>query len=276
LKVRLTDLENRVAAFPDADAAAGAFAAIKENLSALETRINLLNPDRLYLNFDDVTSWQFSLNAEKEAFEKILEPITSAIGDLEQAQRFWDDEQRRWLELQGALPPRITIDSVEAAIDAASQTIDSARQIITENVNRLLTAQIDAITIQSRIHTLSAIDDKFIDRAPLKYLRQAIPSLFSSAYYEPFNRQLLVAIASRYPQGILAGQRLSCSREMGDHGPASIHVAHHRCDPAQPSTSWKRMWVSACSHGGRSPRVPSSAFSFSLGRSMRAHQPGRL
>jgi hypothetical protein len=105
LKVRLTDLENRVAAFPDADAAAGAFAAIKENLAALETRINLLDPDRLYLNFDDVTSWQFSLNAEKEAFEKILEPITSAIGDLEQAQRFWDDEQRRWLELQGALPP---------------------------------------------------------------------------------------------------------------------------------------------------------------------------
>jgi len=194
LKVRLTNLENRVAAFPDADAAAGAFAAIKENLAALETRINLLDPDRLYLNFDDVTSWQFSLNAEEEAFEKILEPITSAIGDLEQAQRFWDDEQRRWLELQGALPPRITIDSVEAAIDAASQTIDSARHLITDNVNRLLAAQIDAITIQSRIHTLKTIDDKFIDRAPLKYLRQAIPSLFSSAYYEPFNRQLLVQL----------------------------------------------------------------------------------
>ena len=194
LKVRLTDLENRVAAFPDADAAAGAFAAIKENLSALETRIHLLDPDRLYLNFDYVTSWQFSLNAEEEAFEEILGPITAAIGDLERAQRLWDDEQRRWLELQGALPPRITIDSVEAAIDAVSQTIDSARQLITDNVNRLLSAQVASIDIQSRIHTLSVIDDRFLDQAPLKYLRQAIPPLFSSAYYEPFNRQLLVQL----------------------------------------------------------------------------------
>ena len=105
LKVRLTDLENRVAAFPDADAAAGAFAAIKENLSVLETRIKLLDPDRLYLNFDYVTSWQFTLNAEKNAFEAILGPITSAIDDLEHAQQFWDDEQRRWLELEAALPP---------------------------------------------------------------------------------------------------------------------------------------------------------------------------
>jgi potassium efflux system protein len=194
LKVRVTDLENRVAAFPDADAAAVSFANINKNLSELETRISLLDPDRLYLNFDDVTSWQFSLKLEEEAFEEILGPITSAIGDLEQAQRFWDDEQRRWLELQGALPPRITIDSVEAAIDTASQTIDSARQIITDNVNRLLTAQLDAIAIQSRLHALNAIDDKFIEKAPLKYLRQAIPSLFSSAYYEPFNRQLLVQL----------------------------------------------------------------------------------
>ncbi len=194
LKVQLTDLENRVAAFPDADAAAGAFVAIKENLSELETRLKLLDPDRLYLNFDYVTSWQFSLNAQKEAFEEILEPITSALHNLEQAQQFWDDEQRRWLELQTALPPRIITDSVEAAIDAASQAIDNARQIITENVNRLLTAQLDAITIQSRIHTLNAIDDKFIDQAPLKYLRQSIPSLFSFAYYAPFNRQLLVEL----------------------------------------------------------------------------------
>jgi hypothetical protein len=197
----LTDLENRVDAFPDADAAAEAFAAIKENLSVLETRIKFLDPDRLYLNFDYVTSWQFNLNAEKQAFEQILGPITSAISHLEHAQRFWDDEQRVGLNCRAALPPRITIDSVEAAIDAASQTIDSARQIITENVNRLLSAQIDSIDIQSRIHTLSAIDDRFIDRAPLKYLRQTTPSLFSSAYYEPFNRQLLVGIASRYPQG---------------------------------------------------------------------------
>ena len=112
LKVRLTDLENRVAAFPDADAAAGAFAAIKENLSVLETRIKLLDPDRLYLNFDYVTSWQFNLNVEKKAFEAILGPITVAIDDLEQAQQFWDEEQRRWLELQAALPPRMTIASV--------------------------------------------------------------------------------------------------------------------------------------------------------------------
>jgi len=63
LKVRLTDLENRVAAFPAADA----FAAIKENLSVLETRIKSLDPDRLYLNFDYVTSWQFNLNVEKKA-----------------------------------------------------------------------------------------------------------------------------------------------------------------------------------------------------------------
>jgi hypothetical protein len=194
LKVRLTDLDNRVAAFPDTDAAAAAFVTINENLSELETRLKLLDPDRLYLNFDYVTSWQFSLNAERKAFEKILEPITSAIHNLEQAQRFWDDEQRRWLELQAALPPRITIDSVETAIDTASLTIDSARQIITENVNRLLAGQLDAIAIQSRIHTLNAIDDKFIDQAPLKYLRQSIPSLFSSAYYEPFNQQLLVEL----------------------------------------------------------------------------------
>ena len=63
LKVRLTDLENRVAAFPAADA----FAAIKENLSVLETRIKSLDPDRLYLNFDYVTSWQLNLNVEKKA-----------------------------------------------------------------------------------------------------------------------------------------------------------------------------------------------------------------
>jgi potassium efflux system protein len=190
LRVRFTDLENRVDAFPDADAAAEAFAAIKEDLSVLETRIKFLDPDRLYLNFDYVTSWQFNLNAEKQAFEQILGPITSAISHLEHAQRFWEDEQRRWFELQAALPPRITIDSVEAAIDAASQTIDSARQLITDNVNRLLSAQIDSIDIQSRIHTLSAIGDRFIDRAPLKYLRQTTPSLFSYAYYQPFNRQI--------------------------------------------------------------------------------------
>ncbi len=199
LKVRLTDLENRVAAFPDADAAAGAFAATKENLSVLETRIKLLDPDRLYLNFDYVTSWQFNLNTEKKAFEAILGPITVAIANLEHAQRFWDEEQRRWLELKEALPPRMTIASVETAIDAASQTIDSAGQIITENVNRMLTAQIDSIDIQSRIHTLSAIGDRFIDKAPLKYLRETTPSLFSSAYYEPFNRQIWVEMR----QGIL-------------------------------------------------------------------------
>ena len=83
---------------------------------------------------------------------------------------------------------------LETAVDAAGQTIGSARQIITENVNRLLTAQIDSINIQSRIHTLSAIGDRFIDKAPLKYLRQTTPSWFSSAYYEPFNRQIWVEL----------------------------------------------------------------------------------
>ncbi|MDX2454894.1 hypothetical protein, partial [Desulfosarcina sp.] len=195
LKVRLTDLENRVAAFPDADASAGSFAAIKENLAVLETKIKLLDPDRLYLNFDYVTSWQFIHNAEKKAFEEILGPITSAIDDLEQAQQFWDEEQSRWLELQAALPPRMTIASVSTAVDTASQTIDSAQQIITENVDRLLTAQIDSIDIQSRIHTLSAIGDRFIDKAPLKYLTQTTPPLFSSAYYKPFNRQIVVELS---------------------------------------------------------------------------------
>jgi hypothetical protein len=49
LKVRVTGLENRVAAFPEADAAAVSFAAIKANLAELDTRINQLDPDRLYL-----------------------------------------------------------------------------------------------------------------------------------------------------------------------------------------------------------------------------------
>jgi hypothetical protein len=72
LKVRLTDLENRVAVFLDADTAAGAFVAINENLSELETRLQLLDPDRLYLNVDCVTNRQFNLNAEKKVCEAIL------------------------------------------------------------------------------------------------------------------------------------------------------------------------------------------------------------
>jgi hypothetical protein len=47
-------------------------------------------------------------------------------------------------------------------------------------------------------------------------------------------------------------------------------IRHNRQTPGND------MWVRACSHGDRSPRVPSSAFSFSLGLSMRAHRPGRL
>ena len=107
------------------------------------------------------------------------------------------------------------LDEIQAAFTGAEATIDSAQNLITQHLRRLLVVQQKAGIIQSRINVLMVEVESLIV-AKRGYIKvKSSPPLFSKRYFDQFGKRFVVRRSEGSDRRILARQAVFCAAGMG-------------------------------------------------------------
>ena len=126
---------------------------------------------------------------EAAALEKVNNSLTGEIRKLGDLRKEWLAEKNRWNEWQSSLLEGEPLDKVKSTFTKAHQTMDTALNLIRQELEPLLTVQERAGNIRARIISLAAeIDGLILARGGV--LLESSPPMFSSRYLAQFGSEL--------------------------------------------------------------------------------------
>ena len=135
-----------------------------------------------------------ALGSEGKSLAAVSEPLVLAIRQLDALRKSWSDERKRWEAWQSFFSKDEPLDEIQAAFTGAEATIDSAQNLITQHLRRLLVVQQKAGIIQSRINVLMVEVESLIV-AKRGYIKaKSSPPFFSVRYFDQFGSVLWYAV----------------------------------------------------------------------------------
>ena len=135
-----------------------------------------------------------TIEQKKEMFDKISEPLSNAISQLEAWRKEWLEEKKRWNQWQSSLLDKELLDQVKSTFSKANGTIDTALNLVLPQLEAMLRVQARAGNIQAKLDVLVAKLDGLILLKRYGVLLEKLPPMFSSRYFSQFGRELWYSV----------------------------------------------------------------------------------
>ena len=193
LSGRLKVLKIRVTGLLDVSAFESKYAVTEANMTREADQLLRLKDSKDY-RLKKFVKLREAIKRENESLEKINIPISKNIRQVGAWRKEWLAEKKRWNEWQSYMLEEGTYDQLKSAFVKANDTIDTALDIVLQQLEAILAIQAKASNIQAKIYTLVAELDGLISAGRRSALIGESPPMPSSRYFSQFGSKLWYAV----------------------------------------------------------------------------------
>ncbi len=187
LKNKVTDLSLDVSEFERK------YAAIEANLRRHAGQLQQLKDSKDH-RLRRLVELREAIKRENELFEEVGSPLSKNIRQVGAWRKGWLEEKERWNEWQSSMIEEGTFDQLKSAFAKANETIDTALNLVLQQLASMLAIQEKAGSIQARIYTLVEEADALILARRRSALMDRSPPLLSARYFSQFREELWQAV----------------------------------------------------------------------------------
>jgi len=195
LSGRLAVLKEEIGVGPDLSGVEKDLSAIVTNLEKHSGELRGLEASGDY-RYGQLVILGVALERESSLLEQASQPVTEGIRQLEAARKEWVAEEKRWNAWQSSLLKDEPLDEVKLTFAEAQETINTALNLIHQQLKPLLAMQRKAGNVQTRINSLAAEVDGLTLAKRGGVLYDSSPPMLSSKYLSQFGSGLLFAAQS--------------------------------------------------------------------------------
>ena len=195
LSGRLKVLKIRVTGLLDVSAFESKYAVTEANMTRQADQLLRLKDSKDY-RLKKFVKLREAIKRENESLEKINIPLSKNIRQVGAWRKEWLAEKKRWNEWQSYMLEEGTFDQLKSAFVKANDTIDTALNLVLQQLEAILAIQAKASNIQAKIYTLVAELDGLISAGRHSALIGASPPMPSSRYFSQFGNNLWHAVKS--------------------------------------------------------------------------------
>ena len=194
LSGRLAALENNVAGLSqDVSEFENMYAVIEKNLKAPYDELQKLKETKDY-KYKKLAALNGKITHEHRFFNRISSPLKKNISKVENWRKEWLAEKARWNEWQSFLIQEGTFDQLKLAFEKANETIEKALELLTPQLESMLTIQTKAGNIQTQIYILDGEIDKLIATERRGDLAGKYLPLYSFQYISQYKIEILYQV----------------------------------------------------------------------------------
>jgi len=193
LENRLGDLRAKIQKIFNFEQANKAFAAINESFTKLEDEIRQLQGSEKN-TYEQLTAIKTSIRRQDTILRDKIDLISTAIRKIESWNKEWNAESARWERWRAAILKEMPINTLESAFAKSHDKIAEALDLISQNLEPLLVAQLRAQQIGTRIYTQTATVNNMIFALTGGVLQDNVPSMLSARYYSQLDMGLMVRV----------------------------------------------------------------------------------
>ena len=200
LSDRLALLEYKVKNVLDVSELEKRYAEIDENLKDPSDQLQKLK-DTKELKFNKLVELKYAIELENDLFEKISRPLSKDIRKVGAWRKEWLAEKKHWNEWQSSLSKESKeLEQVKLTFTNANNTIDTALNLISRELEVMLTLQAKFFNIQAKRTGIATELDELILGEKRSVRFSTSPPMFTSQYLSRFSSNLWHAV----PQGLSA------------------------------------------------------------------------
>lgn len=159
------------------------FLNIENRLVQLEETLANLKELQEY-KYNKLVDLRELIQQKRSRFEIIVAPVSESISSLGVLKKEWQSEEKRWLAWQDALLNEGEFEQLRSTFSRATETIQSALDLVLSRLDTLLGVQERAGNIERRIDTLYGEIDNQIVEERRNTLFNDTPPMFSLNYLE--------------------------------------------------------------------------------------------
>ncbi|UCE53034.1 MAG: mechanosensitive ion channel [Desulfobacterales bacterium] len=186
---RLNDLDRNFEEIYDFAEAEKSNTTITQNLEKLAERLQSLKSSKKYA-YEHVAELKSAIRHEEGAITDEIETISAVINKVENWRKEWLDDNQKWTKWQSSSLGDLSIPTVVSTFAKAQETIAKALQIISQQLEPLLLAELKAEDIRSEVLNLMTEVDGLMLVVQGDASQRITPPMFSSRYYAQFGRGL--------------------------------------------------------------------------------------
>jgi potassium efflux system protein len=190
LTSRLALLENIKLDLPDLAGIEKSYAEIAGRIDAVSEKLNQLKNIESGSNIKELGIMQ-TFTYDEDRLNKINVPLDRAIRQLDELGSEWLAEKQRWQEWRNTLFKNRLYSRIRVAFDEADSTIETALDLISRQMDSLLTVQADGARLKAEIARL--LDAESTARSAKVHQHSLFgksPPIYSLDYITQFNRDM--------------------------------------------------------------------------------------
>jgi len=193
LSGRLKVLQIRVTSLLDVPAFESKYAVTEANLTRQADQLLHLKDSKDY-RLKKLMKLRKEIKRENESLEAINMPLSEKIRQVETWRKEWLAEKKRLNEWQSYMLEEGAFNQLKSTFVKANDTIDTALNLVLQQLEAILAIQAKASNIQAKIYTLIAELDDLISTGRRSALIGVSPPMLSSQYFSRFGSELWHAV----------------------------------------------------------------------------------
>jgi small-conductance mechanosensitive channel len=189
LSERESVLETQITTLLDLSEAEKRFSSLGQSVETIDRQFETLKSTTGY-GYDHVSDFKAIILARDRSLKEAVKSLLQAISQLERWKMQWLDEKKRLEEFRESIPKDIPLDAVEPTLAKAQRSIDTALNLISEQLRLVLVVQEKAVDVQAKVDSLEAEVSAMLATTRSIVSRKSAPSMFSGEYYSQFRPEL--------------------------------------------------------------------------------------
>jgi potassium efflux system protein len=189
LQTRLAQLENNLKALPELSVIEKKYTELSERAAGFAAQLEEIKASETF-NSTKLVNLKRLLWDEKAFFEIVDRPLKRQIRRVAEWKTEWLEEKNRWGSWEATLITEREPDQLKASFTKANSTIDTALNIVLQQLETMLRIQAKGGAAKARIDALEAETLAMISAARHDYLLAASPPMFSQEYFSQFRIEL--------------------------------------------------------------------------------------
>ncbi len=185
----LIDLQNDVETTADLEPFKKALPELSEQIDTLEWEVVALKSNS-NLTYHDLISFETKLVKISSGLDKINEPIQSHIQHLEEWYKAWLDKEKQLNVLIEQIKSDPELHDSFPSVESLTETIETAKQLIEEQIKPNLMAGQQIGQNQTRVYVLKDTVNDLINDMKKSGTQQTSPPMLSSEFYKHINTRL--------------------------------------------------------------------------------------
>lgn len=178
---RLKDLEKHLQTGVDGQRLEKGYKELEATLDELAQQLDTFKKSQDY-KYNKLVDLRELLRQKREAFDLVNKPLSQSIRELGALRKDWQAEENRWREWQATLLKEGEFEQLRSIFAQASESIDSALDLILSKINAMLVMQERAGEIEQKLDTLYGEAGNLIAEERRNTLFNDTPPMLSKKY----------------------------------------------------------------------------------------------